>query len=468
MLTTRNSQIAFEKAADAFQVEPFNDTEGSEILLRLTHLDPQSSTNQDMSRNIAHALGGLPLALSQIGGFINQRKIPLKDFLPLYQRNASKIDAKKTGITDYEHSLSTVWEISLSKLDGSAYMLQGLLAFLDPDKIDEVVLTEGSKNTGLNTPEFVFLSDEMTLLDAEEALLQVALINKNIDTGDLSIHRLVQAAVTRRLSGGERSKCFAAVVEILTWGFPDTWSEDVGHQHQSWETSEKCLPHVLHLVKQKEQYHLAPVDPEVFAQLILRCCWYLYERECYDTALRLIDESLSNFGNKETLAFSSAVELQGLIYMDMNFQDKALDSFTRVMDIRIQLLNPDDGFIAASLTTLGIVHTELGNLDEAFAFHQKAIDIRLRTKSDRIGNSYSNMSSLLLRMEKVDEAEEMLKRCPSLQVFTDDTFLKTGNPRFSGYIILRISHGEARLTTITATWSSLLESDGSKGGSKKP
>ena len=435
MLTTRNSQVAFEKVADALQVEPFNDKDGSEILLKLTHLDSKSAINQDLSKTIAHTLGGLPLALSQIGGFINQRKIPLKDFLPLYQRNASKIDARKTGITDYEHSLSTAWEMSLSKLDGNAYLLQGLLAFLDPDRIDEVVLIDGFKNSDSSAPQFEFLSDEMDLLDAEEALLQVALINKNSETGILSVHRLIQAAVMRRLTAEERTVCFDTAINIITWGFPDTWSADVGHQHQSWETSEKCLPHVLHLVKQKEQYHLALVDADVFAQLLLRCCWYLYERECYDTALRLIDEALTNFTNKGTVAFSSAVELRGLIDMDMNFQNKALESFTRTMDIRTKLLDPDDGFIAASLTTLGIVHTELGNLDQAFESHQKAIDIRLRTNSDRIGNSYSNMSSLLLRMGKANQAEEMLKRCPSLQDFNDETFLKTGNPRFSGYVV---------------------------------
>lgn len=332
----------------------------------------------------------------------------------------------------YEHSLSTAWEMSLSKLDGAAYTLQGLLAFLDPDKIDESVLRDGYKNSDSAAPQFDFLSDEMDLLDAEEGLLQVALINKNSESGILSVHRLIQAAVMRRLTAEERTKCFGVAIDILTWGFPDTWSEDVGHQHQSWETSEKCLPHVLHLVKQKEQYRIAPIDADFFAQLLLRCCWYLYKRECYDTALRLIDESLCNFTNKETLAFSSAVELQGLIDMDMNLQNRALDSLTRVMDIRTKLLGPDNGFIAASLTTLGIVHTELGNMDEAFAFHQKAINLRLRTDSDRIGNSYSNMSSLLLRMGKADEAEGMLKRCPSLKDFNDETFLKTGNPRFSG------------------------------------
>ena len=46
------------------------------------------------------------------------------------------------------------------------------------------------------------------------------------------------------------------------------------------------------------------------------------------------------------------------------------------------------------------------------------------------------MSSLLLRMERFDEAEEMLKRCPSLKDFTDETFLQTGNPRFSGDMVL--------------------------------
>ena len=39
-------------------------------------------------------------------------------------------------------------------------------------------------------------------------------------------------------------------------------------------------------------------------------------------------------------------------------------------------------------------------------------------------------------MGKPNEAEEMLKKCPSLKDFTDETFLQTGNPRFSGDMVL--------------------------------
>ena len=410
-----------------------SDAEGASFLLSLVKVDSESETTQDLAKEIAHTLGSLPLALAQIAGFINQRKVPLKNFLPLYQRNADKIESKKTGITGYEHTLSTVWEMSLNKLSGPARTLQQILAFFDSEKVDEEVLKEGSQMLS-DRSDLEFLSDEIDLLDAEEALLQAALIDKASDTGCLSIHRLIQAAVIRRMSSEERVQYFGTIVTLLCWGFPDTFSKDVGHQHQSWERSEKCLPHLGHVIERKKEFDIHPTHSQFFAQALLRCSWYLYERECYDTARVFMKESLDNFQDKSSLAFASAIELLGLIDMDTNFQEQALQSFTQAMEIRTTLLGPDDAFIAASLTTLGIVHTELGNLEQAYQYHNRAIDIRLRSKSDRIGNSYSNMSSLLLRMGKPDEAEEMLKRCPSLKDFTDDTFLKTGNPRFSGYV----------------------------------
>ena len=90
----------------------------------------------------------------------------------------------------------------------------------------------------------------------------------------------------------------------------------------------------------------------------------------------------------------------------------------------------------------------MGQLNEAKDAHEKAIQMRLTAGSDRIGNSYSNMASLLLRLGKAEEAEEMLKRCPSLKDFTDETFLNTGNPRFSGDMVLvsRIRYQQGRLS----------------------
>jgi tetratricopeptide (TPR) repeat protein len=93
-------------------------------------------------------------------------------------------------------------------------------------------------------------------------------------------------------------------------------------------------------------------------------------------------------------------------------------------------MDRDNPFIASSLNALSIAYAELGDYDRAVETGQRAIDICLRTRNDRIGNSYSNMASTLMRMGKADEAEEMLKRCPSLKDLTDETFLQAGNPSF--------------------------------------
>lgn len=143
--------------------------------------------------------------------------------------------------------------------------------------------------------------------------------------------------------------------------------------------------------------------------------------------------ALQNFQNKDSLAYASAIDLLGLIQLDTNDLHKALETFFEALRIREKLLGPDDAFIVSSLNNIGLAYTELGELEKAYETHQKAINIRLRTKSDRIGNSYSNMASLLLRMGKPDESEAMLGRCPSWKDFNDDTFLSTGNPRFSGF-----------------------------------
>ncbi len=112
-----------------------------------------------------------------------------------------------------------------------------------------------------------------SLGDAEGTLLQAALIDKSIEDGVISVHRLVQAAVMKRMSTEERTKYFDVAVRILRWGFPDTWSKDVGHQFQAWTKCEICLPHVDFLVKQAKQYDVNSTGLQLYGELLLRCSW---------------------------------------------------------------------------------------------------------------------------------------------------------------------------------------------------
>lgn len=79
--------------------------------------------------------------------------------MQLYARSSEKIHLCKLVRGDYEHTLSTVWELALGQLSGPSRTLQILLAFFDPDRVHESVLLEGVEQ--IDDEDFEFLGDEI-------------------------------------------------------------------------------------------------------------------------------------------------------------------------------------------------------------------------------------------------------------------------------------------------------------------
>lgn len=159
LITSRDSTAALTLASSGCQVTPFDMETGSAALLNILGLDPDSESNQAHAKEITSTLGGLPLALNQIGGFIAQRKIPLESFLSLYEQNSASVDAKSNATIDYSYTLATVWEMAQNQLSGNSKLLHMILSFLDPDCIHESILNYGALQ--INEPCLEFLTDEM-------------------------------------------------------------------------------------------------------------------------------------------------------------------------------------------------------------------------------------------------------------------------------------------------------------------
>ena len=175
-------------------------------------------------------------------------------------------------------------------------------------------------------------------------------------------------------------------------------------------------------------------------------CSYLKEREYYDTAQELVAMAQENFEDKESLHYARVVNMAGLIALNLNEPLAAIDPFNCALSLREKLLRPDDALIAWAYNNIGLAYTELGRLPEALNSLEKALGMRLRNDTGLIGNSYSNLSSLFLRMDKADEAEAYLFKCPSLKDCTDDTFISKNNPRSAGDMVLlsRIRRAQGR------------------------
>jgi tetratricopeptide (TPR) repeat protein len=272
----------------------------------------------------------------------------------------------------------------------------------------------------------------------------------------LYIHPLVQSAMMMRISKAESAKYFDLVTSLLSSSFLNTWNIVTNHQFATWMDCDQCIHHVGHLIRLLPELPKDSIDINAFAELILRCTWYihqrtsflflfipsravanreyrnLHEREDYTAAITFLDAALGIIARKSSLIYASALMLRGFIELDINKPRASFASFFQALNIRQRIMQPRDEFIASSLNALSLACTEFNELSKAQEYGLRAIEIRLRNRSDRIGNSYSNMASTLLRMGKPDEAEAMLKQCPSIKSFSDQSFLDSKDPRFSG------------------------------------
>jgi hypothetical protein len=159
LITSRDPTITFGTTSTQIQLNSLDVDSGTEAILKLLRKESAPSTEKAAARELAGALGGLPLAITQISGFIVQQKLSLTSFLSLYQRSATRIHKRGAPGHQNDHILSTVWTVAIQSLPAESCRFQSLLALLDPDKIHEDVLLTGIPH--LQSDDFEFVVDEL-------------------------------------------------------------------------------------------------------------------------------------------------------------------------------------------------------------------------------------------------------------------------------------------------------------------
>ena len=137
----------------------FDNDLGTSALLSLLGRSTTTDAEKDAATQLVNTLGGLPLAINHVSGFIAQQRLSLTSFLSFYEKNAAKIDQRTLKHRTNEQTLSTVWEIALNGLPASSKSLQDLLALFDPDGVAESILIDSAEH--VDAEDMDFLRDDM-------------------------------------------------------------------------------------------------------------------------------------------------------------------------------------------------------------------------------------------------------------------------------------------------------------------
>ena len=249
LITSRHplAKTAFSRDTTALDLEALDDQTGARLLQRLT----DAHDGEDLSRAVSHRLGGHPLSITQMAGYIRREYLPLKDFLEMYHdetvsptaslNSLSLLDTEKERRVDRARgTMASIWAVEALKTT-SRSLLEAMI-FLDPDCIQDYLMRDACAQVISDTH---FPKRLKAFFAARAALMDSSLLKKVNEDTCVRIHRVLQDTVRVKLTRSQ-DIVFADTVAVLCEAWPSADAHKV-HDVERWPRCKELYPHVIYL-----------------------------------------------------------------------------------------------------------------------------------------------------------------------------------------------------------------------------
>lgn len=285
------------------------------------------------------SLAGLPLAMSQIAGYVIRSNITLAEFLELWNEwrgnNPVVVFPAEASAPSYT-ALETIWSIALSELSAEAYKLLRIMAFLDSDVIQRELLLNDHKSSSL---AFLHSKSAMRYRRMIDDLggRKLISIKKQDGKESYSVHRLLQHRLLQDLEGADRETIFNMTFELVRDRLPRP-SIDTPDSNK-WNVFKEYLPHVLSLQRIFDDT-LPIMTPFVgLSELFRDGGVHLWQRGLIPDGLRLLNSAEAILDKLECdedqlradINIATALLIQ---YFGISFRAESRQRFAKILEIR--------------------------------------------------------------------------------------------------------------------------------------
>ncbi len=417
LLTTREQ--ATGRIAQRIELEKMESEEGALFLLRraaLLNLDAQldtaSPTDHEAAGEIVQAMEGLPLALDQAGAFIDETRCSLSDYLHAYHaRQHELLQRRGRLVTGHPDSVAATFSLSFKKLqqtNPAAADLLRLCAFLDPDVIQEEIITAGASELGQTLQPVA--ADPVKLNEVIGALLAYSLVRRTPDH-TLTIHRLVRAVLKYGMNKNTQRRWAERAVRVVNLTFPEV-------EYENWLRCQQFIPHVLTCQALIEQWDMTL--PEA-AQLLEDAGNYLKDSAQYKQAEPLFKRALAireqQLGTDHPDTATS-LNILASLYQAQGKYAEAEPLFKRALHIWEQQLGPEHPDVAYPLNGLASLYQAQGKYAEAEPLFKRALHIweqQLGPEHPQVAYPLNGLANLYQAQGKYAEAEPLYQRALAIR-----------------------------------------------------
>jgi tetratricopeptide (TPR) repeat protein/DNA-binding CsgD family transcriptional regulator len=384
ILTTR--QKKWPSAFKTLDIDVMSEAE-SVVLVQSLINQKIVEREKESVKELVKMLGYLPLALAQASAYIRQNQITISEYLEFYKNHEQKLLADNTlpaGTNNLPVAIN--WDISLEAIIKEAKTINqpplaidllSACAYLAPEKIPRNLLLTWLKESHPN-----LASPELVLTKLIGQLWQYSMIHRE-DNGDITVHRLVQAAVRhkhKQVLNRKRLDCPPLTLEWYNILIRSAHTE-FHRRTQILEDEmrqKKLLPHLQVLLNHNKQiwpdeleFSTAPIINDIGTALFL-IGEVKFAKFYYECALSTLEQY---YGMKH-FELTYTLDQLGKAYRYLGDAEQAKDIHERALQIKEKYHGKDHIQVSETLDQLGRDYRYLGDAKQAKEIHERALRIK--------------------------------------------------------------------------------------------
>jgi tetratricopeptide (TPR) repeat protein len=409
------------------------------------------------ARELAAALGDLPLALAQAAAYVEEAGTSIAEYLTRFRERRAEL-MKRGAEGESAPTVATTWGIAFRDAQTrspAAGELLDLCAFLAPDDIPRDALRLGAERFPPALAAAV--SDPLALDEAVKALRRYSLIDVQEDA--LSVHRLVQAAVRDRLGEGERAAWAELAVAFACEVFPD----QPDHRAQR-GACRRWLPHARAALENARAAAVPPREPT--ERLLRHAAVYQYQLGFEQSAREMLEQALAlaeSIHGPDHAHVAMALTNLGTVLMNLNDLDGALRHARRALDIDVANHGEQSPIVATDANNLACVLKACNALDEARRQAERALAIdeaQEPVDEAAVARDANNLGSILRELDDLAGARRLFERALAIdeRLGSDDRARDLNNLgallREMGELGAALEHAERALAIGKETYGS--------------
>lgn len=358
LITSRNR--AWGDRAHPIPVDVFDRQES------VAHLRQRVGTiTEEAADRVADALGDLPIAVAAAGAWLAETGTPVADYLRQIERHGPST-----------LSVEATWDLSLNRLlsqSPAAYRLLQLCSVLAPEIALELAYSD--EMAAALTPIDPSVSERLMRGALVQQINRLALLKLDVQSGQIQVHRLLQAVVRDRMSAEDVLASRHQVHLVLAASRPRGEVDDPG----TWRRFRMLWPHLA-------ASDAATCDDEMVRQLLIDRVRYIWRRgglQQGEEVARSIEETWSGMLSRSTDPDTTRALRRQLLHLRFTLANilreqgryrEAREVNETVLSAQRELLGPlhphslmTKGGLAADLRALGQFRESLEMDQETFA-----------------------------------------------------------------------------------------------------